>query len=70
MTEQQKHRARMVRRAIESIEAKLGTCDIRVTLADLVRLLQIEKELDADEPREIRVRWIESGATTESSNKV
>ena len=60
MTEQQKHRARIVRKAIESIEAKLGTDAIKPTLADLVRLLQIEKELDGDEPREVRVRWVES----------
>jgi hypothetical protein len=36
---------------------------MKPTLADLVRLLQIEKELDADEPREVRVRWIEPAAT-------
>ena len=63
MTEQRKHRARIVKKAIESIEKKLGTDDMKVTLADLVRLLQIEKELYANEPREVRVRWIESGGT-------
>ena len=69
MTEQQKHRAQIVRKAIESIEAKLGTPAMKPTLADLVRLLQIEKELDADEPREVRVRWIESGSTESSTTK-
>ncbi|HTT65837.1 MAG TPA: hypothetical protein VMG35_28500 [Bryobacteraceae bacterium] len=68
MTEQQKHRARIVRKAIESIEQKLGSDDMKMTLADLVRLLQIEKELDADEPREVRVRWVESD-TKGSSTK-
>lgn len=58
MTDQQKHRARIVRRAIESIEEKLGTDAIKPTLADLVRLLQVEKELEADEPREVRVTWV------------
>ena len=67
MTEQQKHRARIVRKAIESIEAKLGTEAMTPTLADLVRLLQIEKELNADEPREVRVRWVDSN-TTDSAN--
>jgi hypothetical protein len=70
MTEPQRHRARVVRKAIESIEAKLGTPEMKPMLADLVRLLQIEKELDADEPREVRVRWIESAATTASLTKV
>jgi len=59
MTEQQEHRARIVRKAIESIEAKLGTDQIKGTLADLVRLLQIEKELGEDEPREVTVTWVD-----------
>jgi len=63
MTEQRQHRCRLVRKAIERIEEKLGTDAIKPTLADLVRLLQIEKELDADEPRELRVRWVESDKT-------
>jgi len=67
MTEQQQNRARIVRKAIESIEAKLGTGEMKPTLADLVRLLQIEKELDADEPREVRVRWVEPDETGSST---
>jgi hypothetical protein len=63
MTEQQRHRAEIVRKAIQSIEQKLGTPEMRPTVGDLVRLLQIEKELSADEPREVRVRWIESKPT-------
>jgi hypothetical protein len=59
MTDQLKHRARIVRNAIESIEAKLESDNIKPTIGDLVRLLQIEKELDTDEPREIRVRWVD-----------
>jgi len=61
MTAQQKRRALIVKKAIESIEAKLKTDKMKPTLADLVRLLQIEKELNADQPREVRVRWVESG---------
>lgn len=37
-------------------------------MADLVRLLQVEKELNADEPREVRVRWTESD-TMEAATK-
>ena len=65
MTEQRERRARIVKKAIESIEEKLGTEAMKPTLADLVRLLQIEKELVADEPREIRARWIERAGTAE-----
>ncbi len=60
MTERQRNRARMVRKAIASIEERLGTREVGPTLADLVRLLQIEKDLDAEEPREVRVRWVET----------
>jgi hypothetical protein len=60
MTEQQANRARIVREAIASAMEKLEASHMKPTLADLVRLLQIEKELDADEPREIVVRWVET----------
>lgn len=69
MTDQRKYRARIVRKAIKSIEQKLGTDAIKPTLADLVRLLQIEKELDADQPREVRVRWVEPAKTTSVTNQ-
>jgi|HubBroStandDraft_1064217.scaffolds.fasta_scaffold01184_6 hypothetical protein len=69
MTKQQRHRARIVRKAIESIEKNLGAGDPKATLADLVRLLQIEKEPAVHEPREVRVRWIESEAAGESVTK-
>lgn len=62
MTEQRQHRPRFVRKAIER-QKKLGTDAMKPTLADLVSLLQIEKELDADELREVRVRWVESDKT-------
>jgi hypothetical protein len=58
MTERQR-RAEIVKKAIVRIEDKLGRDEMKPTLADLVRLLQIEKELDADEPREVRLRWVE-----------
>ena len=69
ITEQQKHRAQIVRKAIANIEAKLGTPEMKATLPDLVRLLQIEKELDADEPREVRVRWVESAMVNSLKKK-
>lgn len=52
-----------MREAIESIEANLGAPDMKPTLADLVRLVQIVKDIDidTDDPGEFRVRWIESG---------
>jgi hypothetical protein len=51
-------RAALVERAIESIEQKLGSSDVKATFADFIRLLQLQKELQGDEPREIKVTWI------------
>jgi len=69
VTEQQERRARIVKKAIDSIEKKLGTEDVKHTLTDLVRLLQIEKELEADEPREVRVQWVESSQTASTGTE-
>ena len=61
-------RAHLVEKAIESIEQKLGSSDVKATFADFIRLLQLQKELQADEPREIKVTWInpnEQGSASE-----
>jgi hypothetical protein len=68
MTTQQRHKARIVRRAIDNIEQKLETHEMKPTLTDLVRLLQIEKGLGEDEPCEVRVRWAESDTDELLSN--
>jgi hypothetical protein len=46
--------------AIQLIQAKLLTPDgAKGSLTDLVRLLQLRKELEGDRPRQINARWIE-----------
>jgi hypothetical protein len=46
--------------AIDAIKLSLKTkgCE-KGSLSDLVRLLQLRKELDAERPRHITVRWID-----------
>jgi hypothetical protein len=51
--------ALLIRKAIEAFENKLK--DKNVSVGDLVRLLELEKEMDADEPRDIKVTWVEPG---------
>jgi hypothetical protein len=63
MTEKQQNRIRIIRKAIASIEEKLDTNEMKPTVADLVRLLQIEKELEPDQPVELKVSWVESDET-------
>jgi hypothetical protein len=45
---------------IKKIEEKLKDGEMKPTLGDYIRLLQLQKEMEADEPRDIEVRWVES----------
>ncbi|MEO5924143.1 MAG: hypothetical protein ABIR70_09970 [Bryobacteraceae bacterium] len=51
--------ADVVRELLEKVEKKLGGEEMKATLADYIRLVQLKKELEEDEPREIRVTWVE-----------
>jgi pantothenate kinase len=53
-------RAELVERAIQSIEEKLKSNEVKATLADFIRLLQMQKELQLDQPREIKITWVET----------
>ncbi|MFM2124567.1 MAG: hypothetical protein RL328_1018 [Acidobacteriota bacterium] len=59
--------AEVVRQLLEGIEKKLQEQDLKVTLADYIRLVQLKKELEGEEPREIRVTWVDR--ESESSNE-
>jgi hypothetical protein len=37
--------------------------DARVSVSDYIRLLQLQKEIEADEPKEIHVRWVDPNET-------
>ena len=65
MTDRERRRsqAEVVRGLLERMEAKLGGQDVKVTLADYIRLVQLRNELEADEPRDIRVTWDEGPST-------
>ncbi len=62
-------RAELVENAIEKIEAKLGAESVKATFADFIRLLQLQKELQADQPHEIKVTWVEPEETEPASGK-
>ena len=62
-------RAKLVEKAIEKIEAKLGADDVKATFADFIRLLQLQKELQADQPQEIKVTWVEPADTEPASGE-
>ena len=53
----------MVRKILQRMEDKLSKDDVKATLGDYIRLVQLEKELKDEEPREIKVTWIEPAKT-------
>jgi hypothetical protein len=59
-TDRTTDRAELVEKAIQSIEAKLASSEVKATLADFIRLLQMQKELQLDQPREIKITWVET----------
>jgi hypothetical protein len=44
---------------IVKVEQKLGKGDVKATVGDYIRLVQLQKELEEDEPRDIEVRWVD-----------
>jgi hypothetical protein len=44
---------------LAKVEKKLSDSDVKASLGDYIRLVQLQKELEEEEPKEIRVTWIE-----------
>jgi hypothetical protein len=61
-TKAQKRRrkkAALVEQMIESIEGKLKSDQLKPTVGDFIRLLQLDEELAEEQPKEIKVSWVE-----------
>jgi len=56
-----KGRARAVEQILQKLEG-VFTKDVgaKASLADYIRLVQLRKELSDDEPREIKVTWVDN----------
>ncbi len=61
--ERRRDSAALIRKAISNIESKLETNEVKATIGDFIRLLQLEKELQVEEPRDIKVTWVDSNQT-------
>jgi hypothetical protein len=46
------------------MEEKLGADPGKATLVDYIRLVQLQKELEDEEPRDITVQWVETATET------
>ena len=52
------NRRERIAELLEKIEAQLDVGEMKITLADFIRLTQLERELEQeDQPREIIVTW-------------
>lgn len=58
--------AELVSKVIASIEAKLAKDELKPTVGDLIRLMQIRQE---EQPREITVSWVEPNEKDDALRK-
>jgi len=63
------NRAELLDKAIQRMEEKLGSTDVKATFGDFIKLLQLQKEMQIDQPREIKVTWIEPSETESASEE-
>lgn len=54
-------------KAIEGFESRMNGQDFKPTVAEYLKLLQLEQEMDAteDKPKEIKVTWVDPVSTSE-----
>jgi hypothetical protein len=57
--ENTKKKAEVVEQMLERVEQKLGEGEVKATVGDYIRLVQLHKELEEEEPGEITVRWVD-----------
>ena len=57
----------LIRKAIQIYEEKLANGEMKVSAGEYIRLLELLQQVDGDEPREIRVTWVDKRTETESS---
>jgi hypothetical protein len=54
-----KARAAAVRKILLAVEKKMAGKELKATLADYIKLIQLQKEMTPETPSEIRVTWVE-----------
>jgi hypothetical protein len=58
--------AKAVQKAITTMDAKFQAADYKPSVAEYLKLLQLEQEFEQDEVKEIKVTWVEPTAILES----
>jgi hypothetical protein len=52
--------------ALKEFEDKLTKKEVTISTAEYMKLLQLSQELAEDEPKEIKVEWVEAPKSTEA----
>jgi hypothetical protein len=59
--------AALLEKLLKKVEATLTSSEVKASVADYLRLLQFREEMKDDEqPKEIRVTWVDPAGTSES----
>jgi hypothetical protein len=61
--------AEAVDAAISKIQGKLGSEDMKGSVSDLVRLLQLRKELNDAQPSKVTVGWVDEWQPTFANDR-
>jgi hypothetical protein len=56
-------------KAIGRIQKRLADADMKGSVADLVRMLQLRNELMATQPTQVTVRWVDECQTPTSTGE-
>ena len=56
--------ANLLDSVIGGIETRIKAKDLKPTMAEYLKLLQMEQELEQESPKEIKVTWVEPETTT------
>jgi len=52
-------KAQLIRMALQNFGDKLEADEVKTSVGDFIRLLELEKEIKSQQPREIKVTWVE-----------
>jgi len=57
--QKKKTQAAVVEKLLKNVEKKLAGKDVKATLGDYIKLVQLQTELEEEEPKDITVTWVE-----------
>ena len=62
--------AGVIKRLLKNVEKKLIGQEVKATLGDYIKLVQLQKEMhDEQQPKEIKVTWVEPEETKSGSEE-